>query len=198
MSLVLVFGVPVDLRWSVIFGWVWLGDFSSDACKIRLCLRRWQFGGAPDVRALANLELSSAPPLLMSRMKMVQLSKWQLVPPTLRDRALLSFIYLQFLLRLCSSLASWPTLHSSATNWLIGGCACLWRETRLSYTQLPTRYLRSRRHGLRSRRHGRPNSWIILFPLTLDKNNLIYITIYVSKQITNLSQNKKQNIKDYV
>ena len=104
--------------------------------------------------------------------------------------ALSSFIYRQFLLRLRSSLASWPTLHSSATNWLIGGCACLWRETRQSYTQLPTRYLRSRRHG-------RPNSWIILFPLTLDKNNIIYITIYVSKQITNLSQNKKQNLKDY-
>ena len=135
VSLVLVFVVPVDLRWSVIFGWVWLGDFSSDACRIRLCLRRWQFGGAPDVRALANLELSSAPPLLMSRMKMVQLSKWQLVPPIpCGIAALSSFIYRQFLLRLRSSLASWPTLHSSATNWLIGGCACLWRETRLSYT----------------------------------------------------------------
>ena len=131
MSLVLVFGVPVELRGSVIFGWVWLGDFSSDACKIRLCLRRWQFGGAPDVRALANLELSSASPLLMSRMKMVQLSKWQLVPPIpCGIAALSSFIYRQFLLRLRSSLASWPTLHSSATNWFF-----MYYEKYGAYTQ---------------------------------------------------------------
>ena len=55
---------------------------------------------------LAVPELSSAPPLLMPRMKMVQLSKWLLVPPTLRDCGTVILRYLQFLFHLCSSLAS--------------------------------------------------------------------------------------------
>ena len=62
VSLVLVFGAPVDPRGSVIFGGVWLSDDgASDACRARL--RRWQFGGDQDLVVVLP-ELSSALNLL--------------------------------------------------------------------------------------------------------------------------------------
>ena len=47
----------------MIFGGVWLSDDgASDACRARLRLRRWQFGGDLDV-VMVHPELSSAPNL---------------------------------------------------------------------------------------------------------------------------------------
>ena len=143
---------------------------------------------------LAVPELSSAPPLLMSRMKMVQLSKWQLVPPTLRDRGTVilhlssvspsSVFFAGFLTN--SSFFGYQLIDWRLRVFVAGNTAKLhpapdWiPEITSSWTEITSSWTPKL-----------VNNPVSLDTLTLDKNNIIYITIYVSKQITNLSQNKK-------